>query len=412
MTHTLAMRPPVQSRGGRGGAVAPRDGAVAPRRARPLGLLALLLALVAAVVPATASAAAPGSASGQLNARTQVRLERALRTTWAQTWSPGVIAGVWIGNRGWTSALGSTQRAAGPRPTLADHTRVGSVTKLMVGTLILELVDQHKLRLDQTIQRWFPNFPDANRITIRELGDMSSGIASYTANSTLTDQYFLNPTMWWDPNVLVAGGAALPRVFPVPGKGFWYSDTNFVMLGQIIERVTHQPLAQVMRADLFRPLGMRSSIYPTDNRLPAPFLRGYTVQGSQNGNALDATGWTPSFAAGAGAAISTLGDLHRLAVAVGTGALLKPATQRQRLIPNPASAAGVRVYMFALGSDNGWLGHEGETPGYNTYVAYLPSLKASIVVIANTDIGDANKVTPASTMFKALAGVIAPNHIP
>jgi D-alanyl-D-alanine carboxypeptidase len=99
-------------------------------------------------------------------------------------------------------------------------------------------------------------------------------------------------------------------------------------------------------------------------------------------------------------------------VAVGTGALLKPATQRQRLIPNPASVAGVRVYLFALGSDNGWLGHEGETPGYNTYVAYLPSLKASIVVIANTDIGDANKVTPASTMFKALAGVIAPNHMP
>jgi D-alanyl-D-alanine carboxypeptidase len=247
---------------------------------------------------------------------------------------------------------------------------------------------------------------------------MSSGIDSYTFNSTLTDQYFLNPMKWWNPNVLIAGGASLPRKFPKPGDGFWYSDTNFVMLGQIIQLVTHRPLAQVMRADLFKPLGMRNSSYPTNNSMPAPFLRGYTAQGSEDGDAIDSTNWTPSFPAGAGAAISTLGDLHRLAVAVGTGALIKPATQRQRLIPNPASAGGGRAYLFALGYDNGWLGHEGQTPGYNTYVAYLPSLKASIVVITNTDIGEggvtpaAPGVSPASTIFKALAGVIAPNHAP
>jgi D-alanyl-D-alanine carboxypeptidase len=408
MTHTPATRPPDQSRTGAGGTAG-------PRRAGALGLILLLLALVAAVVPAGAGAAvSPGrrSASGHLDPRTAARLERALRTTWAQTWSPGVIAGVWIGNRSWTSALGSTQRAAGPRPSLDDHTRVGSVTKLMVGTLILELVDQHKLSLDETIQRWFPKVPDANRITIRELGDMSSGIDTYTVNPKLTDQYFLHPTMWWNPNVLIAGGTMLPRKFPVPGDGFFYSDTNLVMLGRIIERVTHKPLAQVMRADLYKPLGMDSSSFPTSNRMPAPFLRGYTVQGSEDANALDATHWSPSFAAGAGAAISTLDDLHRLAVAVGTGELLKPATQRQRLIPNPASVAGGRAYLFALGYDHGWLGHEGEIPGYNTYVAYLPSLKASIVVIANCDIADANSVTPVHAIVGALARVISPNHVP
>ncbi len=374
---------------------------------------AMLLALGAVAFPARAGASPPPAraAANRLDPRTVNRLDRALQTTFASTWSPGVLAGVWIGNRGWTSALGSAARAAGPRPILADHARIGSVTKTMIGTVLLELVDQRKLGLDETIARWFPQLEDANRITIRQLANMSSGIASYTGNPTFTDQYFLHPTMRWSPNRLIASGAALPRKF-APGRGFDYSDTNFVILGRIIELVTHRPLAAAMQSMLFGPLGMRASIYPTDNRLPAPYLRGYTAQSSTLGNILDATGWSPSAAAGAGGAISTLGDLHRWAVAMGTGALLKPATQRQRLIPNPASVSGGRAYLFALGIDHGWLTHTGEIPGYNTVVAYLPPLKAAIVVITNSDISDANNVAPAPAMFKALARVIAPRNVP
>ena len=373
-------------------------------------VLISLLAIGAALTPGAFARTRVASA-GNLDARTVARLDRALSTTWGRTWSPGVIAGVWVGQRGWTATLGSGQRAAGPRPVLADHTRVGSVTKTMVGTLILRLVDQGRLRLDDTIERWYPTVPGASRITIRELGDMSSGLDSYTFNPKLTDQYFLHPTTWWNPDTLIAGGVALPTRF-APGQGFWYSDTNFVMLGRIIEMVTHEPLATAMQTMLFRPLGMRNSIYPTANGLPRPFLRGYTVQSSQQGNVIDSTAWTPSFAAGAGQAISTLTDLHRWTVAVGTGALLKPATQRERLIPNPASVPAGRAYLFALGRDHGWLAHSGETPGYNTEIAYLPSLKAAIVVITNSDISNNDVVSPAPAILSALARVVAPRNVP
>jgi D-alanyl-D-alanine carboxypeptidase len=281
----------------------------------------------------------------------------------------------------------------------------------MIGTAILELVDQGRLGLDQPISTWFPQVPDASQITIRELGNMSSGIASYTFNPTFTDQYFSHPTMWWSEDQLIAGGTALPRKFD-PGHGFDYSDTNFVMLGRIIELVTHEPLARAMRTMLFKPLGMHASVYPTNNLLPAPFLRGFTIQSSELGNVIDATNWSPSAAAGAGQAISTLADLHTLAVALGTGRLLKPATQRTRLMPNPASVANGRAYLFALGRDHGWLGHEGSIPGYNTQVSYLPKVKAAIVVITNTDISDAKVVNPAAAIFHALAAVIAPNNVP
>jgi D-alanyl-D-alanine carboxypeptidase len=184
------------------------------------------------------------------------------------------------------------------------------------------------------------------------------------------------------------------------------------MLGRIIEKVTRKPLAQVMRSMLFKPLGMNASSYPTSTSLPKPFLNGYTIQSSTLGNVLDSTGWSPSSAAGAGGAISTIPDLLKWARDVGTGALLKPATQRQRLRPNPASRAGTRVYLFGLGKDNGWLSHEGQIPGYNTEIAYLPSLKASIVVIDNSDMSNAQMVNPAPVIFKALARVIAPRNVP
>jgi D-alanyl-D-alanine carboxypeptidase len=381
--------------------------------ARTIGWAGLVLALIASMLPATAVAgtSAAGRAGTGLDRRTVARLDQTLRSTWATTWAPGVLAGVWIGGCGWTAALGSTERAAGPRPVLADHARIGSITKTMIGTLVLELVDRKKLRLDESIARWFPQLPDAGQITIRELGNMSSGIASYTANATLTNRYFSNPTMSWRPSQLIAGGAVLPRKF-APGHGFWYSDTNFVMLGRIVEMVTHKPLAELMRTMLFKPLGMAASVYPTGNGLPSPYLRGYTVQGSENGNVLDSTNWSPTFAAGAGQAISTLEDLHRWAVAVGTGRLLTPAAQRARLIPNPASVAGGRAYLFALGRDHGWLGHEGQIPGYNAQIAYLPALKATIVVIANADIADPRLVTPAAAIYRALARVIAPHNVP
>jgi D-alanyl-D-alanine carboxypeptidase len=214
-----------------------------------------------------------------------------------------------------------------------------------------------------------------------------------------------------EPDTLIAGGVSLPRKFD-PGKGFDYSDTNFVMLGRIAEKVTGKPLSQLLRTMVFKRLGMSQTSFPTTNRIPRPFWNGYTVQGSTLGNALDSTSWTPTFAAGAGAVISTLGDLHRWARAVGTGALLTPATQRARLIPNPYSVGGGRAYLFAMTDSNGWLGHEGSTPGYNTELQYLPSLKATIVVLVNTDIGDQNNVSPASKIFSALAAVIAPHNIP
>lgn len=99
-------------------------------------------------------------------------------------------------------------------------------------------------------------------------------------------------------------------------------------------------------------------------------------------------------------------------MALGTGSLLRPATQRRRLVPNPASVAGGREYDFALGRDHGWLGHSGEVPGYNTQVAYLPQKRATIVILVNTDIPNPDGSGPAPSLLSALAAVVSPGHVP
>jgi D-alanyl-D-alanine carboxypeptidase len=385
------------------------------RRARQLALAAVTAAVVATLAPSAVAIAGDRTAAakppaGRLDARTSGRLDRALGAALAKTWSPGVIAGVWVGNRGWTSVRGVADRASGRAPRLRDHTRIGSITKTFTGTLILQLVDEGRLSLDETIERWFPAFPGASGITVRQLGEMSSGIASYTLDHPTVATYLTSPQTVWTPQQLTAISSALPRLF-APGDGFNYTNTNFIMLGQIVEQVTGRPLTEVMRGRLFAPLRMRHTTYRALTRLPSPSWRGSTLQGATDGNVRDATAWNPTFAGAAGQIVSTLGDLRKWTRAVGRGSLLKPATQRERLRPNVASRSAGRAYAFAIGTSGGWLMHSGELPGFNTQIAYLPERDLSVVVLANADIAAASG-NPAPAIFDALAAVIAPGTLP
>jgi D-alanyl-D-alanine carboxypeptidase len=376
-----------------------------------LVLLAALVALLLAVLPGVVAGAA------SLSSATQQRLDRALSGAFAKTRAPGAIVGVWIGGKGWTATKGTAVQGRKTTPSIGDRTRIGSVTKTFTGTVILQLVEEGKLRLDEPIAKWFPEAPEAANITIRELGDMSSGIDTYTADEAITNRYFADPTRSWKPADLIAGGLSQPRKF-APGTGFFYSDTNTLMLGQIAEAVTGKSIGTLLRERIFVPLNLKGTSFPSTSKLAAPFWNGYTDQSINGPGPLhDSTDWSPTFAWAAGAIVSTLPDLHRWAVAMGTGSLLSPVEQAERLKPNPHSVAGGRAYLFCLGRDHGWLTHTGDIPGYNSTVAYLPKAKATVVVLTNTDAeaddpAAGEDALPAPFIFSALAKVVTPGNVP
>jgi D-alanyl-D-alanine carboxypeptidase len=378
----------------------------------PLALVVTLL--IAALFAGSAGAAnpAPAKAETPFPAGVQKRLGAALSSSWSKTVAPGAIVAVTVGDRTWTAVRGSTRRGSKVKPRLADHTRIGSLTKTFTATLILQLADEGRLKLTDTIDRWFPWVPNASQITVRELGDMGSGLNTYTANQSYLDAFFANPRAAWTPIEAIKLGVSLPPKF-APGQGFFYSNTNFLLLGKIAEKVTGKPIGHLLRERIFDPLGMTHTSYPYSTALPTPYLSGYTNQdadGTGDG-VFDATHWNPTSFGAAGQIVSDLGDMQIWAKAIGTGSLLTKAGHRAQLTPNPRSVKGVRSYDFGVGEDNGWITHSGTVPGYNTDFGYLKKLGASIVVLTNTDIQAEPGSSPAVSIMSALSAVIAPDDV-
>jgi D-alanyl-D-alanine carboxypeptidase len=263
------------------------------------------------------------------------------------------------------------------------HMRIGSVTKTFTGTVILQLAQEGKLSLDDTIDKYEPGIPNGDKVTLRMLANMTSGVASYYTKAFL-ETYFGKPETVFTPDQLVAYGVSASPAFP-PGKRFDYSNTNTVLLGKVIEKVTGQPVGDAFQERILGPLGMTDTVWPGDSpAIPDPHPQGYTLQGSGTpANPANATNWNPSFGWTAGAFISSLHDLLAYDQAVATGqGLLSPATQTERLTSFPAPAG----YGIAMGCIDGWVGHTGELPGFNTALYYDTTTGNSVVVLVNSDI--------------------------
>ena len=388
----------------------------APRRA---GAVAAATAL--AVAGALAGGGAPGTArltaavishdSAAISHDSKAAaLTASIRKVMRQASIPGAIVGVWQrGEHPYVRAFG-VRNLAMRRPMSPDlHMRIGSETKTFTITALLQLVDRKKVRLDAPISRYLRGVPDGKRITLRELAEMRSGLFNYTADPGWVRAFLSDPKQQWRPWQLLRYGFRHPLLFK-PGSAFSYSNTNTILLGLVVEKVARQPLAAFIRRNILRPVHLTDTSFPAGARFPFPRARGYT-RSTADGKLTNATRWNPSWGWAAGAMISTLRDLHGWARAVATGTLLSPATQRQRERFLPTGIAGVKGgYGLGLLNDNGWIGHNGSLPGYESLTIYLPPQRATVVVLVNSDIVyRGNELT--TLLGEAITRIITPRHI-
>lgn len=345
-----------------------------------------------------------------LPTETQKKLDEAVRRTMAVSVMPGVIIKIRSPKGDWNKTYGvrDAKTLQPIRPN--DHLRIGSNTKTFTGTAVCILQDQGKLKLSDPISKYLPDVPNGDNITIEQLGNMSAGIASYTFDDGFQKAMFSNPARPWTPQELLAYAYKLPPDF-APGKGWAYSNSNFVILGLLIEKVAGKPVKDVFRELIFQPLGLKQTSWDEVPSLPEPFARGYTLQ-SKDDSLTDATGYNPTWAFTAGQLVSTMDDLVKWAKALGTGALLKPSTWKQRhdyahVPPNDAD----NHYGFGMGFTNGWAGHTGELPGYNTSCFYNEKEDIAVAIGVNCDI-PVGRQSPSPAIMKAIAGVLTPSNIP
>lgn len=368
---------------------------------RPAWCLSGLLSLTS--LGAAQPAAAP------LPTATVAQIDAIVRDTMRERNLPGVVLGVWIPGQGaYEAAYGVADLRTGRARQVGDAFRIASITKTFTATAILHLADQGQLNTGDRLSRWFPDFPNAGRITVKDLLMMRSGVAEF-ADGDVLGTYYRRPLGPFTAQDALRLAAAKAAAFTAPAEQTVYTNTNYVLLERIVERVSGQDMDTYLQENVMAPLRLRHTVYATGPLLPSR-LHGYSWDAG-TATFRDLTWLNPQLAGGAGAVVSTLGDLHTYVRALCTGTLLQPATHAQRLagLPGPGSPAFVR-YGEGVLLYGPFCGHNGTIFGFSSEAFYLPPKDAVIVI--NVNRLDQDDRSQSSALFLRLTRALFPQDVP
>ncbi len=266
-----------------------------------------------------------------------------------------------------------------------NYFRIASITKTFTTEAVLILVDKGLIDLNKTISYYLPeyNIPGSNQITIRMLGNMTSGLFSFTSDTTFSQQLYLRRGEWvFCPAELIFYTSKYPLKF-TPGSQYDYCNSNTVILGEIIRKVTGKSIATVFTEEIFQPLGMKYTFWPSSRYIPSPYSHGYSAN---VGSLIDVTYWNPTYADAAGILISNLEDLKKWAKEISGMNLLSAASMMERYtwIDEDPLNPGQNYYGFGLMKFRDWVGHSGVIEGFNTQIYYNTVKKITIITATNT----------------------------
>ncbi len=341
-------------------------------------------------------------------------LEAALDQGFERADVPGVIVGVWIPGYGeWVSERGVADLGSDEPMTRGNQQKIGSITKEFMGTVALQVISDgsYGLSLDSTIDRWYPEIPEASTITVRMLLNMSSGIGN--SPQAQVDRICADPYATPTPDEVIAANQAYPRAPFAPGEGFDYANVNFYILGRILEQVTGTDIGTLIREGTTEPLGMSRSRFAADGQLAVPFARGYTWFCPNLPPATDTSDWPGNEEWAGGAMVSTLDDLRIWGEAMGTGELLTPAARAAQIddatprgTPGASYGLGVQIIRDAGTDCVTMLQHAGAEPGYQSDLYAFPTSGATLAVLGNGNGYDVNFEAVVQAIYPVLADLL------
>jgi D-alanyl-D-alanine carboxypeptidase len=350
---------------------------------------AVVLSLLAVPAPAMGGEAPAQRAAG-LRAPDLTGVRGALRAAGRQG-APGAMARV-VADRGTGRAL-----------TGDDRFRVGSVTKTFTAVVLLQLVDEGRLKLDDPVDRHLPGLLPDDRITVRHVLSHRSGLYDYTNDmfaetvpgfEAVRDEVFTY-------RQLVDRALEHPRT-DAPGTAYRYSNTNFVVAGMLVEELTGNSVAAEYRDRIFGPLGLHDTFYVhPGTRIPGRHARGYLTPDEAGAPLVDSTRQTVSWAQSAGAVISTTRDLNTFYSALLGGKLTSAARlaeMKKWVKVDSTQAYGLGLRRRDLSCGVSVYGHTGVVQGYYTYAFTTEDGSRSLTAVANTS----NNGTVLNTMLGTL----------
>ncbi len=394
----------------------------------PLPNVFLLFSIALLIVCAGASSSTPVSstATGALKPISQAALQTMLAATARRLLIPGAVILLRTPQGEFTATYGTTKLGTTSVPTTNTYFRIASCTKTMTAAVIVQLAQGHKLKFSDPVSKYVAGVPNGKNITIAELLDMRSGLYNYLNDPLLSKSADHDPSRVWTPAELLAIGLSRPPNSP-PDTSYEYNNTNYVLLGLIIEKVDHKTLATEMQDRLFGPLGMRHTLLPSRNvnTLRTPFSHGYlygsasvafvgeppyspAIKAAAHAGTLlpkDYTSLNHSFSWAAGAANSDARDMETWIRALVSGRVFNAQYQRLWLdSPRPedpykpdGQAYGYGITLLRWGSNSMYY-HGGETAGYNSFIGYDPVNKVTLIVWTNLTV-DLDELPTANTLM-------------
>lgn len=298
---------------------------------------------------------------------------------------PGLVAGVWAPDEGIGLVYSAGVANLETQEPISDQMvyRIGSVTKTFTITVLLQLVDEKLLSLDDPLSDFLPDFPRANEVAVRMLANMTSGIQCYMELDSFWDEAFMNPHQYWSFEDKIGLVKDRPYHFD-PGTNFHYCNTNYAIIGKIIEMKTNMSMEANVRTRIIDPLKMTNTIYMTaGSSIPgyhsSSYYGGYeTTELPELSEFLDI-----SWAGPAGCMISDIYDIKVYAKAMTEGELYSQEMQNQRMVFTDMGLPRPLRYGLGLYESNGFFGHDGQLPGYTSLMVHSPERNCTIVVWYN-----------------------------
>ncbi|HEX7612447.1 MAG TPA: serine hydrolase [Candidatus Limnocylindrales bacterium] len=369
---------------------------------------------LASIVPVpTSQLVAPAPPAAHLDDATAAALQKALGSIRTSGAYPGISAAVVFPDGSlWAGQSGSAVLSPQAPVTVGTLFSVGSISKTFVAALTGRLAARGTISLDDPLAKYVPTFHDATSITLRQLLNHTSGVQDIFEIKGFSDAILANRTRAWTAEEVLAKVGSARYTF-APGKGYRYSNTDYILLGAAIEQATGEPIAALVRSEFLEPLGLSHTFLQTEEEAPGAKAHGYFKPASapvdqSAGTMLPFTA-EATVVGPAGAYVSTATDLARWGDALYNGNVLDQATlaamtdisqtQGFKAPFTPHWVYGLGLEETTIAGQTAW-GHRGYLDGFWSAMWYLPASRVTIVVIANAEWAD--PVAAAAVLAKVI----------
>jgi len=315
--------------------------------------------------------------------------------------------------------------------------RNGAIAFAYLGTLLMLFVDEGKVGLDDTIDRWEPTLPEADKVTLKMLANQTTGYPDFETSPAWNAAFYADPFQSWSYVDRLEYAFQRPMQFP-PGTNWSYAHTNFMILGRILAKIGGKPLDALLQEKVLGPMGLRQTTAATTGAIPDPVLHAFS---SERRAALnlepnasfyeESTFWNADWGTPVGAnQTTTIADMAATAIAVGKGTLLSPSSYEAMTAPNllgfgqkqdncvPSCFTQQIAYNYGLGvvRSGDWILQNPLLGGYSATEAYLSSEDIGISVAVTYLPGafdcQGNYPNSSDTVFRAIGNYVAPDHAP